>query len=198
MWPPDDALLSLCDRLPGDAAATEEFAVAVIEPLQADLARQFRHTHRDDIGTAADWAVAWFVRNSSSFDPGKGPLPAFLRLIARRDLVNALNRDRRKNLGRIPWAAVEHDLPARNEPEDAFTLADFPAVRAVIEELTDEERLVLELYLDGERATAVFAVAMKVTDLPAGVQAAVVKREKDRLIARLKRALARSTGGGRE
>lgn len=188
MWPNDDELVAAWRRLVADPDTGGAFAEAVLPPLEADLARQFPRTYPHDITDAADWAVAAFLRNPTSFDPARGRLPAFLRLAARRDLLNLLDAEKRRRRGRIPWEGVELTQPAGNDPEEAECLADLPAMRAAVEVLSDSDRRVLDLMLDGERETAVFAAVLGLADRPAAEQADEVKRVKDRIKARLKRA----------
>ena len=188
MWPPDDELIAAWHHLVTDPDTAGAFAAVVLPPLQADLARQFPRVHPDDIATAADEAVLAFLRRPGAFDPAKGPLPGFLRLIARRDLLNLLDKERRHQRGRIPWEAVELTHPDRNDFVEVESLADSSELRAVIDSLANSDRQVLDLILDGERDTAVFAAALGLSDRPADAQFDEVKRAKDRIKARLKRA----------
>lgn len=188
MWPTDEELLAAWGRLVADPDAGGAFAVAVLRPLESDLARQFPRAHPDDVATAAGDAVLALLRRPGTFDPARGPLPGFLRLAARRDLVNLLDKEKRHHRGRIPWEAVELSHPDRNEVEESVSLADFPGLREAIDSLPDDDRRVLDLILDGERDTAVFAAVLGLSDRPADVQFDEVKRAKDRVKARLKRA----------
>jgi DNA-directed RNA polymerase specialized sigma24 family protein len=193
MWPPDDGLRDSWLRLVADPDTAGAFAAVVLPPLEADLARQFPHADPHDLTTAADWAVVAFLRNPTAYDPSRAPLPAFLRLAARGDYLNIRSGEGRHHRRRIPWDGVELTHPDRKEWEEVASLADHPAVLAAIEVLPAEDRPVFELLLDGERDTAVFAGALGIADRPADEQADEVKRAKDRIKARLKRA-----GGGRE
>jgi RNA polymerase sigma-70 factor (ECF subfamily) len=188
MWPPDEHLLASWRRLVSDPDTAGAFAGLVLRPLEADLARRFPRADPDQVGEAADTAVANLVKYPTRFDPARSPLPAFLRMIAGRDVLNLLRAERRHRRGRIPWDAVEHDLPAGNVPEEGLTWVEFPALRAAVEGLDETDRRVLELMLDGERDTDVFAEVLGIADRPADERKAVVKREKDRIKARLRRA----------
>lgn len=192
MWPTDDELLTLWQRLVADPDTAGAFATAVLPPLEAYLAGRFPRTHPDDVATAADETLLAFFHQASEYNPDRGRLAAFLRMAARRDLINLIDKERRHNRGRIPWEPVELTQPARNDGEEGERLADSPELRAAVEALPECDRHVLDLMLDGERDTAVFAAAMGLTDRPADVQADEVKRAKDRIKARLRRA-----GGGR-
>jgi DNA-directed RNA polymerase specialized sigma24 family protein len=188
MWPPDDELLAAWRRLVADPDTAGAFAGAVLPPLEADLARQFRRADPHDVTTAAGDAVLAFLRRPETFDPAKGSLPGFLRLAARRDLINLLNKEKRHHRGQIPWEAVELTHPDRNDGVEVEMLADSPAVRAVVDALPEADRRVYDLMCDGERDTAVFATVLEIADRPADVQSDEVKRAKDRVKARLRRA----------
>lgn len=187
MWPPDDQLLDAWRRLVADPDSAAAFALLVLDPLEADLRRLFPHADPHHATEAADTAVLAVVKNPAAFDPARSPLPAFLRLVARRDLLNLRQRDGRHHRGRIPWDAVELTHPAGNEG-GAETFADHPDLLAAVAGMDEPDRRVFELMRDGERDTPVFAAALGMTDLPADAQAAGVKRAKDRVTARLKRA----------
>jgi DNA-directed RNA polymerase specialized sigma24 family protein len=122
------------------------------------------------------------------YDPTRASLPTFLRLIARRDLCNLLVQEKRHQRGRMPWNHVEHSLLARNEEQNDMLWSDYPNLLNVIAAFDDTDRQVFELMKDGERRTAVFAAALGLTDKPADEQIAMVKRAKDRIMARLRRA----------
>ena len=188
MWPPDDDLCNAWRRLVADPDTAGAFAELVLPPIEADLSRQFRKAGPHDITAAADWTVAAFLRKPAAYDPARGPLSAVLRLAARRDLINLIGSEGRHHDGRIPWDGVELAHPAGNTPEEGESLADHPELLAAVEGLDGADRLVLELMLDGERDTAVFAAALGLTDLSPDEQFEAVKRAKDRVKARLKRA----------
>lgn len=171
-----------------DPTTAGAFVAAVLPPLEADAARRFPHADPHLVTEAAGTAVIALLRRPDAYDPVRSPLPKYLRMIAQRDLVNLLDREGKHRRGRIPWECVELGLPARNEEEEPLSLADSPAVQAAVAGLSDADRLVFELMLDGERETAVFAAALGLTHVPPDEQAAAVKRAKDRVKARLRRA----------
>jgi DNA-directed RNA polymerase specialized sigma24 family protein len=188
MWPPDDTLLAAWRDLVADPTCAGSFAELVLSPLNADLARAFPKSHHHDLTTAAEDALLAFFRRPAAYDPARRPLRAYLRVIARRRFANLLDREKKHRSGRIPWDAIELDLPDRNDPEDDLAFADHPRLREVIDSLPEADRRVFDLMLDGERDTAVFAAALGITDRPADEQFAEVKKAKDRIKARLKRA----------
>jgi len=188
MWPPDDELLAAWRLLVADPDTAGAFCALVLPPLEADLTRSSPTRDPADISTAADDAVLAFLRRPAAFDPLRCPLPAFLRFVAGRDLINLRDREQRHHRGRIPWAGVELTHPAGNEWEEGKRLADHPNVRAAVAALADADRRVYALMCEGARDTAVFAAELGLADRPADEQTEAVKRTKDRIKARLKRA----------
>jgi DNA-directed RNA polymerase specialized sigma24 family protein len=188
MWPPDADLVAVWSRLSDDPTAPGRFAAIVLPALEADLARQFPRVDPEILTDAADTAVATVLRNPAVYNPDKATLAAFLRLVARRDLLNLIRAERRHQRRRIPWESVELSCPDGNEEEDTAVLADYPAIQAVIDALCETDRRVLELMLDGERQTLAFAEVLGLADRSATEVADAVKRVKDRIKARLKRA----------
>lgn len=188
-WPPDDELLDAWRAVVADPTSVGEFVALTLRPLAEGLSRWWRNTDPDTVESAAADALLAFARRPSAYDPTRSPLPAYLRRIARCRLINLLNSEGRHQSGRISWESVELHVADRNEPvDDDLPSFDTPALRAVVAGFSDAERGVFDLMVGGERDTPIFAAAMGLTDLPADQQEAEVKRAKDRIKARLKRA----------
>ena len=185
-WPPADALLGAWRRLVEDPDAAAAFAAAVLPPLASALADRNCRTHPDEIATAAGDAVLAFVKRPGAYDPERLPLANYLLFIAKRRLQNQWTAERRHHAGRIPWDSVELDAAGRNDEGDESPGFDAAALAPVVAQLTDAERRVFELMRDGERRTEAFAEALGVAGDPD--REAHVKRAKDRIKARLKRA----------
>lgn len=185
-WPPADALLEAWRRLVEDPDAAAEFAAAVLPPLTSALAERHRRTHPDEIATAAGDAVLAFLKRPSAYDPERLPLANYLVFIAKRRLFNLFESERRHQSGRIPWDSVELDAVGRNDEGDESPGFDAAALAPVVAQLTDAERRVFDLMRDGERGTEAFADALGVAGDPD--REAHVKRAKDRIKARLRRA----------
>jgi DNA-directed RNA polymerase specialized sigma24 family protein len=190
-WPPDDELLAAWRRLAADPTATGEFFLLTLRPLAQALLGWRPATDPDDAESAATDAVLAFCKHPERYDPERLGLPAFLRMIARRRLLNLFDKQRRHHDGRIPWDAVELDTPARNEEDDDPPPVS-PAAQAVIDALNEVDRQLFELMVDRERKTGVYAAVLGVADRPADEQRREVKKAKDRINARFKRAV----GGG--
>ncbi len=189
-WPDPDPAADLHRRLcADDPVAPADLAAAFLGPLYEHLRRT--HPGVDDhlALTAAEDAVLAVIRRPAVYDPARGDLEAFLRMAARGDLANALARERRHAARRDDRDCVELPADGGNTfAEDDLPSFDDPGLGAVIAGLTETERRVFELMRAGERSTAASAKALGVAHLPADEQARAVKRVKDRIIARLKRA----------
>ena len=185
-WPPADALLGAWRQLIEDPDTAAQFAALVLPPLASALAARNRRADPDDVTAATGDAVLAFLKRPAAYDPARLPLASYLLLIAKRRLLNRLDAEGRHHVGRIPWDCVELDVAGRNEEEEAAETLDGPELAAVRAQFTDGERRVFQLMRDGERRTAAFAEVLGVAG--DSDSAAVVKRAKDRILARLKRA----------
>jgi DNA-directed RNA polymerase specialized sigma24 family protein len=188
MWPSDGEIHDAWRRLVADPDAATAFVELVLPPLETALRGSFPHTDPHAVTEAAGNAVLALVRNPAAFDPARGKFVPFLRRAARCDLFNILKAGGRHHRDRIPWANVELTPPAGNDPSEAETFADHPELLAAVGEMSPDDQRVFELMRDGERDTPVFAAALGIAHLSADEQAAEVKRAKDRVMARLKRA----------
>lgn len=194
-WPTDDDLLAAWGRLADDPTTNGEFVELTLRPLADMLAVWRPATDPDLVESAAIDGLLAFLRRPAAYDPARLPLPAYLRMIARRRLSNLLKSEGRHHAGRIPWNAVELHLPDRNDPVDDDSPSPVsPEQQAVLDGLSEVERQVLELVLANERRTPIFATVLGIADRPAGEQEREVKRAKDRIKARLKRAVGGSDG----
>ena len=150
-----------------------------------------------------------FPKYPEKLDPERGTLWTFLFLDAKRDVLNALDSERRRNERERKGLAVVADYERiRNEEQEgaAFAavcsgepvhylpegirLADVRAeVVAILSEPKDLG--IVTLLTDGIRATAPYAAVLGVTDLPPDEQRRCVKQAKDRWKKRLSRLGAR-------
>lgn len=196
-WPEPDQLIGLFDHVrAGDPLAINDFVLVVLEPL-AEYLRRRHQADEHDCNTAAADALFALVRNPNIYDPTRCSLIGFLRMSAEGDLRNAWERERRHHVGRKSSEYVElasndgnpptsdnvDDLPSFDDPRLADEFASFDAL----------EHRVFELMRDGERATAVFAAALGITHQTEVEQAREVKRFKERIMKRLKRAVEGKT-----
>jgi hypothetical protein len=194
-WPSDDELLAAWRRLADDPDAGAAFLALALRPLAEALAELFPTTDPDVVESAVAVALLAFLKRHARYDPAKLRLPNFLRLIAKRKLLNELKGERKHRDGKIPWDSVEFDVGERNEEdEDDPPTFDAPELVPVIATLSETDRRILDLMRAGERRTAAFAAEMGIADRSADEQKAAVKRAKDRILARLRRAVGGSDG----
>lgn len=192
----EDELLSLWRNLVADPDAGGAFAEAVLPDLErraASLGRGGDDPHA--LADACEETVMGLLRSPGSFDPAKMPLSAYLLMSVRGDLANIRARVEKRRRVVASWGGVELDELPRNMGVEADSLADFPEIRAVVESLTGEDAVMLRLLCEGERRTAVCAAALGVGHLSPKEQADHVKRVRDRVIAKLKRAGRAGDGG---
>lgn len=190
--PTDEELLTLWTNLVADPLTVNAFAEAVLPELIARLTAALPTAHPHDIVTAAEDTFLALLKRPEAFDPNKGRLLSYLLMAARCDFLNRHKGERRHHRGRIPWDSVELDAGAWKEEEDDSPTFDGPELQAAVASLSHLDRRVLDLMRAGERQTAVFAGALGVGDQSVAEQEAVVKRAKDRIKARLKRAVGGS------
>jgi RNA polymerase sigma-70 factor (ECF subfamily) len=203
----DDVLRALGDALHDrlrrgeDRRVTAEIAEAFLPPLVKALTRKFStlpDSHQ--IQMAATDALMAYFRQPEKFDPARSSLIAYLYLIARRDLLNFLDREKKfvaLDLAAAEYevtAAISADHPADN-PEARLLEAASPVVRLMLEKVTDPvDRELVRLMMEGERETSAYAAVLGIEACPLDDQAAIVKKHKDRLKKRLRRELKRRKG----
>jgi RNA polymerase sigma-70 factor (ECF subfamily) len=196
---PDEAFERNLHRrlVDGDPVAPAVLAMTYLVPVVERL-RASSPGVGDDmlIQDAATDAILNYAERPKQFDPAKSKLFPYLVMAARGDLRNALAKRRRRERREVLHDRVEDLSLVRNieqeESEPALATGETVsleevrrAVQAVITNPTDW-RLV-ELMLDGERRTEVFAKVLGIAHLADEQQRRMVKRHKDRLKRRLER-----------
>ncbi len=186
----------LCNNV---ATAPYDLFARFLPPLLAWLEQSNPSVSPDLREEAAHLALVSFVQDPTTYDPDQLRVPAYLRMSARGDLRNLLQREARHQQGRVPWNAVEDSpdagkyLGRDDDPSFRLRLAEEhgPNDRAyeiVLAGCNEIERRVLELMRRGEKRTTVFAEAMGISDRPKEEQRKEVKKMRDRLAKRLDRA----------
>jgi DNA-directed RNA polymerase specialized sigma24 family protein len=190
-WPDAEVGSDLLRRLrDGDPVAPSDFAAAYLDPLIAFLRATQRGVHEHALVTAAEDAVLSILRCPTVYVPSRSDLPTYLRMSALGDLRNLLERESRHHRQREDRDCVELPAEGGNDfPEDELPSFDHPALAEVVAALAPVERQVFELMRSGERKTEAFAEVLGLDDRPTDVQAREVKRAKDRIKVRLKRAV---------
>ncbi len=175
----------------GSRTATAELCAAYLPYLLAWLERVEPRADPHLRTQAAEDALLKLAQVPWSYRPERGGLATYLRMSARCDLSNAERSERRHHRLRISLAIVE-DSPQAGKylgREDAAPIEPIPALQG----LDEKERRVLELIAEGERRTEAFAAVLELSNLSPAEQFGEVKRAKDRIKKRARRA-----GGLRE
>jgi len=190
--------------LEGDAVAPSDVASGYLEPLAQWLKRLYPGVDESQCDTAAEDAILAYIKRPHSYDAGRAPLDRYLCMAARRDLQNLRKAEFRHQARQADWGAVElsgsmrkYLIDDRSDPAHIAELQEMvhdiirkrPRLTpAATHGLSHGEVEALALVECGERRTELYAVVLGLTGLPLDEQRAQVKRVKDRLKVRLRRA----------
>ncbi|MCI0352492.1 MAG: hypothetical protein L0Z53_23995, partial [Acidobacteriales bacterium] len=194
--------------LSGDVTAPEEAArkyLPLIERHVAARAWNIYHINDRDLiwNATVDAVLLDYILHPERFDRSKSGLLGYLKLAAERDLINAVEKNRRQRRGEDLYSDVEEGIRARNKPSELARIMrdaeqetvsriqrerDATAAKGVANE---RDNTVLRLILDGERSTSKFAAALGIEALPIAEQRRIVKQHKDRLKVQLRRSKRR-------
>lgn len=179
------------DVCAGDPTASSRIFTALLEPLIDWLG--FRWRNERDAEWVRDFAIdsiLSYLEDLQRYDPSQASLLTYLRMDAHGDLLNDHER-RQRRVEKEAEATVELALGGRNSSTDEYPSEREPPemkLSAVRDTLPDErDRQAVLLMMGQERSTAAFAEVWELTELGAEDQAAEVKRNKDRIKARLRR-----------
>jgi RNA polymerase sigma factor (sigma-70 family) len=189
--PPADPDVALYQRLRGgDPTAKYDLAERFMEPLVAFLRRASRATDEDLLYQAAGDAIVGLIKNPLRFKPELNTLIGYLRMAARGDLHNAIQKEARHQRNRAGADSVELvEDPGNAEGDDSEGPSfDDPGLAAALADFTPTEQEFFRLLRTGEKRTSVLAAVLGLDDQPEAVKRAEVKRTRDRLIKRLQRA----------
>lgn len=178
------------DRLsdPADRIASSEFADAFLPAVLARLRTGSPGLPDEFLVEAAGTAVLDFVKRPAAFDPARRSLLGYLVMAAEGDLKNLLKREGRHQKLRL---VVELDELPGNETTDGDSppcFEDYAGLMAVRDALPPPEREFLDLMRQGSGDHATFAAILGLEALPLDEQRAEVKRVRDRILKRLRRA----------
>jgi RNA polymerase sigma-70 factor, ECF subfamily len=206
----DDAQLEneIHERLlAGDPTAPEELArkyLPLIEPHVSARAHSHGIHDQDLINDATVDAVFGYIRHPEKFNQNKSGLLGYLKRAAERDLINVVQKDRRRRRGEELQEDVEVSILARNKSSEIDRIRRGPEDETIsriqqqrdLAEVTgaenDRDKSLLRLMAEGERSTSRFAAVLEIADLPIAEQRHIVKRNKDRLKAHLRRGRSKS------
>ncbi len=177
----------------GDRLAADAFARRILAYLVAETTRKFARKYEPLVEEAVIDAFLYFCAHPDGFDPGCGTsLEGCLlhaawckvdnSVVSERRLKAREKRVRQKN----PEISVAFDPLARKikEEEDRRQAAD---VEEILAALSDQDREFYKLFMQGARATDVFATFLHIEHLPVDQQRRKVKQHKDRIRGFLKR-----------
>lgn len=148
--------------------------------------------------TAIDTLLAYHAQ-PQKYDPGKLSLFAYLRMAARRDFLNVINKRQRhdRRLINIDDPGTQYLMPNLESLEELFlvdewlyqytdlTQEEFISVlNATLDDLDQE---IFSLMLDGVRETEAYARVLDIKQESKQMQQKEVKRAKDRVIKKLQR-----------
>lgn len=168
------------------------------------LQREFRQVEHHLHETAAIDCLLTYHQAPEKYNPEKLTLFAYLRMSARHDLLNAIDKTNRQKRPLVdlddPTVQTQLIDNAELEPE-AFLLADWlngeatppeqTLLRSFETNLNSTDRQLFLLMLNGVRKTEPYADILGVVGLPVAEQRREVKRAKDRLTKSLTRYLNR-------
>ncbi|MEZ4593340.1 MAG: hypothetical protein R3D55_19670 [Chloroflexota bacterium] len=168
------------------------------------LQKEFRQVEPHLHETAAIDSLLTYHQSPQKYNPDKLTLFAYLRMAARHDLLNALDKQNRQKrpLTNIDEPTIQAQLVAESDPEeDAFSLAAWlgsdttSAEQTLLREfeatLTSTDRQFFLLMLNGVRNTEPYAEILQIAHTPIAEQRRTVKQAKDRLTKSLTRFVNR-------
>lgn len=173
--------------LEGDTDAAEPMLACLLPHLVNRLQRRFRYSPGDCVIDAVEDALLEYIGRPARFDATRNvPLSAFLLRAAARNLINALESERRRR-DREARYATDNGVITMSDP--LLDAHDRPNALSGDVTIPSEEREAYELWRKGERRTEVFAQALGLSSLALADQRREVKRFKDRLLKRIRRHL---------
>lgn len=200
----DDGGRCLHERLlrGDDPTAPSDLLCAYLSPLVARLCREFPRVDETVLHDVAMDLLIDLGMRPQRYDPTRSALSTYLRMAARRDVLNALDHEQRRSRRTAPLDDVELRPSAWNslwtrssDPAATMLDADGDArVAALLDHFAGCEREVVTLIVEGERDTGRYATLLGIQDRPWDEQRREVKRVKDRLKGRLKRLWKRRYG----
>lgn len=168
-------------------AQLSEFA---LPHLISFLQHEFRQVEPHLPETAAIDSLLTYYQAPQKYDPERVSLFAYLRMAARHDLLNALDKNKRQKrpLHNIDEPTIQAqlleddaELVALSTWLDTADLAEQELLHRFEANLDSTDRQLFLLMLNGVRETEPYAEILQVSDLTLPEQRREVKRTKDRL-----------------
>lgn len=163
--------------------------------LLSFLQQEFPQVENHDCETAVIDCLLTYHAAPEKYDPDKLTLFAYLRMAARHDLLNALDRNNRRKrpLHPLDEPAIQSQLVSEDtfDADDLAEWAGSPSRQDVLQRfeasLNTTDRQLLLLMLNGVRDSEPYAELLQLSTLPTNEQRREVKRAKDRLTKSLSR-----------
>ena len=182
-----------------DVTAFAELSEYALPHLIGFLQQQFPTQEAHQIEIAAIDTLMTYLAMPEKYNPDKLSLFAYLRMSARGDMLNAIDKETRHGRRHQPIddPTLQEQLPSLDlltqtgeldewlETQTKLTRTEL--LQKLDEDLDKTDKEILLLMFDGVRDTSQFAEVMNISDLPQAEQQAQVKRAKDRLQKRLQR-----------
>jgi hypothetical protein len=183
----------------GDPVASAELAEIVLPEVAVRLARRWsRARSTDQVHDATVEVFVQYVRSPTRYDPARSTLVGWLQMQAHADLTNDYRSPTRsfhqQRVTLIPSDGVANSPSVRKlgvvntdtYPSDEEHEILDQAMAAVADPV---DRRLLALIVDGDTSTAAAAEVLGICDRPVGEQRQLVKQNKDRVKAQVKRLL---------
>lgn len=185
--------------LEDDPTAFAELCERALPHLVSFLRAQFPNNEAHLHEMMAIDCLLQFQGKPKQYDPRRISLFAYLRMASRRDMLNAIDKKRRRDqrLFALDDPTVYLRLTEQEQMQERSELEEWlrqhtdlsitEILESLNEELTYADKEVLMLVLEGVRESKRFAQVMDITHLSEYEQRREVKRAKDRLAKKLRR-----------
>ncbi|MCD9186652.1 MAG: hypothetical protein LUM44_09470 [Pyrinomonadaceae bacterium] len=179
------------DLLAGHPVASAQIAELLLPKIILALTRKFSNVADEHlIQIATHNAILYYLKSPNKFDANRGSLINFIWLRARSSLLNILS-SKENPLKRKEFVELEevHSVygneESQNESIEAFLIdneQDNLFYKRLSVLLPDQiDRNILELMMNGERNTVLFAAILGIADKSLEEQCSCVKKHKDRI-----------------
>ncbi|MCS6865850.1 MAG: hypothetical protein RMJ56_03255 [Gemmataceae bacterium] len=192
-WPSADEEKCLLESLRvGNPLAPHDIITKYLSLLVGYLQNKNPNLDEHLLNTAAEEALLNFLLQPTTFDSQRSSFHRFLCMAAQADLKNLLEKERRARRAISLECVAEPGYVRKDECEPEISWQQ-PQLQAEIAALNPRERAVLELMKDGVRETRPYATKLGLTHLDENQQRMEVKRWKDRIKRRFRRAVVQRT-----
>jgi DNA-directed RNA polymerase specialized sigma24 family protein len=182
-----------------DVTAFAELCELALPHLVQYLEKRYPQTDSTLHETVAIDSLLDYQSRASQYDFNKISLYAYLRMSARRDMLNAIEKASRieSRLTDIDNPFIQNQMMTETSSGeydgidewllDNTDLSLSEIIKTLDDELDEHEKKALMLMLDGVRETEVYAEVLGLDKLDRPTQQIEVKRTKDRLMKKLRR-----------